>query len=93
MITGSILSKKLSAGLDALVMDVKVGSGAFMPTYDKSVELAESIVAVGNGAGTRTSALLTDMNESLCPAAGNALEVRGAIDYLTGKRVPRACMK
>ena len=52
MITGSILSKKLSAGLDALVMDVKVGSGAFMPTYEKSVELAESIVSVGNGAGT-----------------------------------------
>ena len=46
-------------------MDVKVGTGAFMPSYDKSVELAESIVAVGNGAGTRTSALLTEMNESL----------------------------
>ena len=88
MITGSILSKKLSAGLDALVMDVKVGSGAFMPTYDKSVELAESIVAVGNGAGTRTSALLTEMNESLGPVAGNALEVRLAMDYLTGRTRP-----
>jgi thymidine phosphorylase len=88
MITGSILSKKLSAGLDALVMDVKVGSGAFMPTYDKSVELAESIVAVGNGAGTRTSALLTEMNESLGPVAGNALEVRLAMDYLTGRSRP-----
>ncbi|MES2128360.1 MAG: thymidine phosphorylase [Pseudomonadota bacterium] len=88
MITGSILSKKLSAGLDALVMDVKVGSGAFMPTYDKSVELAESIVAVGNGAGTRTSALLTEMNESLGPVAGNALEVRLAMDYLSGKSRP-----
>jgi thymidine phosphorylase len=88
MITGSILSKKLSAGLDVLAMDVKVGSGAFMPTYDKSVELAESIVTVGNGAGTLTSALLTDMNESLSPWAGNALEVRGAIDYLTGKFRP-----
>ncbi|WGG49538.1 thymidine phosphorylase [Rugamonas sp. DEMB1] len=88
MITGSILSKKLSAGLDALVMDVKVGSGAFMPTYDKSVELAESIVAVGNGAGMHTSALLTDMNESLAPYAGNALEVRGAMDYLTGRSRP-----
>ncbi|MFM9436065.1 thymidine phosphorylase [Janthinobacterium sp. CG_23.3] len=88
MITGSILSKKLSAGLDALVMDVKVGSGAFMPTYDKSVELAESIVAVGNGAGMHTSALLTDMNESLAPAAGNALEVRCAMDYLTGRSRP-----
>lgn len=88
MITGSILSKKLAAGLDVLAMDVKVGSGAFMPTYEKSVELAESIVKVGNGAGTLTSALLTDMNESLSPWAGNALEVRGAIDYLTGKFRP-----
>jgi thymidine phosphorylase len=88
MITGSILSKKLSAGLDALVMDVKVGSGAFMPTYDKSVELAESIVAVGTGAGMPTSAILTDMNESLAPYAGNAIEVRGAIDYLTGRSRP-----
>ena len=88
MITGSILSKKLSAGLDALVMDVKVGSGAFMPSFEKSVELAESIVHVGNGAGTRTSAILTDMNESLCPVAGNALEVRQAMDYLTGVSRP-----
>ena len=88
MITGSILSKKLSAGLDALVMDVKVGTGAFMPTFDKSVELAESIVAVGNGAGTHTSALLTEMNESLGPVAGNALEVRLAMDYLTGRSRP-----
>jgi len=88
MITGSILSKKLSAGLDVLAMDVKAGSGAFMPTYDKSVELAESIVKVGNGAGMLTSALLTDMNESLAPAAGNAVEVRCAIDYLTGKARP-----
>jgi thymidine phosphorylase len=89
MITGSILSKKLAAGLDALVMDVKVGSGAFMPTYEKSVELADSIVQVGNGAGTRTSAILTGMNESLCPAAGNALEVSVAIDYLSGKSRPK----
>ncbi|MRV75249.1 thymidine phosphorylase [Duganella sp. FT92W] len=88
MITGSILSKKLSAGLQALVMDVKAGTGAFMPTYDKSVELAESIVKVGNGAGMMTSAILTDMNESLAPYAGNAVEVRGAIDYLTGKSRP-----
>jgi thymidine phosphorylase len=88
MITGSILSKKLSAGLDALVMDVKVGSGAFMPSYDKSVELAQSIVDVGNGAGTHTSAILTGMNESLGPAAGNGLEVRLAMDYLTGKSRP-----
>lgn len=84
LITGSILSKKLAAGLDALVMDVKVGSGAFMPTLDKSRELATSIVSVGNGAGMTTTALMTDMNQSLAPCAGNAVEVRCAIDYLTG---------
>ncbi len=88
MITASILAKKLSAGLDALVMDVKLGSGAFMPTADKSHELARSIVAVGNGAGMRTSALLTDMNQSLAPCAGNAIEMRCAIDYLSGKHRP-----
>ena len=88
LITASILSKKLSAGLDALVMDVKVGSGAFMPTYGKSVELAKSIVAVGNGAGMKTTALLTNMNEPLAPCAGNAIEVRCALDYLTGKSRP-----
>jgi thymidine phosphorylase len=87
LITSSILSKKLSAGLDGLVMDVKVGSGAFMPTLAGAMELATGIVAVGNGAGMRTSALLTDMNESLAPCAGNALEVRCAIAYLTGRGV------
>jgi thymidine phosphorylase len=88
LITASILSKKLAAGLDALVMDVKVGSGAFMPTPELSVELAKSIVEVGTGAGLRVSALLTDMNQSLAPCAGNAIEVRCAIDYLTGKSRP-----
>ncbi|MDN7908098.1 thymidine phosphorylase [Burkholderia diffusa] len=88
MITASILSKKLAAGLDALVMDVKVGSGAFMPTAEKSAELARSIVDVGNGAGMKTTAILTDMNQSLAPCAGNALEVACAIDYLTGKSRP-----
>lgn len=89
LITASILSKKLSAGLDALVMDVKTGSGAFMPTLEKSRALAESIVAVGEGAGMRTTALLTDMSEPLAPCAGNANEVRLAIDYLTGKSLPQ----
>jgi len=84
LITASILSKKLAAGLDALVMDVKAGSGAFMPTEAKSIELARSIVAVGGGAGVKTSALLTDMNEPLAPCAGNAIEVRCALDYLAG---------
>ena len=88
LITASILSKKLAAGLDALVMDVKAGSGAFMPTMEKSIELAKSIVEVGNGAGVKTSAIITDMNESLAPCAGNAIEVVCAIDYLTGKSRP-----
>lgn len=88
MITSSILSKKLSAGLDALVMDVKVGSGAFMPNLAASRELADSIVEVGNGAGLPTAALLTDMNEPLAPCAGNAIEVRCALDYLSGKYRP-----
>ncbi len=88
LITASILSKKLSAGLKALVMDVKVGSGAFMPTIEKSIELANSIVSVGNGAGMKTTALLTDMNEPLAPCAGNAIEVRCALDYLAGASRP-----
>lgn len=88
LITGSILSKKLAAGLDMLVMDVKTGSGAVMPTWDQSMALAQSIVAVGNGAGMKTAALLTDMNEPLAPCAGNAIEIRCAIDYLTGKSRP-----
>ncbi|KKD60735.1 thymidine phosphorylase [Grimontia sp. AD028] len=90
LITASILSKKLAAGLESLVMDVKVGSGAFMPTYEKSEELAKSIVAVANGAGTRTSSLLTDMNQVLASSAGNALEVKEAVQFLTGEyRNPR----
>ena len=90
MITGSILSKKLASGLEALVMDVKVGSGACMPTFEASEELAKSIVAVANGAGCRTSALLTDMNQVLASSAGNAVEVREAVRYLTGEyRNPR----
>jgi thymidine phosphorylase len=86
LITASILSKKLSAGLDSLVMDVKAGSGAFMPTMEKSLELAESIVEVANGAGCRTSALITDMNQVLASSAGNALEMREAVEYLLGKK-------
>ena len=85
LITASILSKKLAAGLGALILDVKSGSGAFMPTLDRSRELAESLVNVANGAGTKTAALITDMNEPLATAAGNALEIRNAVDFLTGK--------
>jgi thymidine phosphorylase len=86
LITASILSKKLAAGLDALVMDVKSGSGAFMPTFGKSVELARSIVDVANGAGCRTTALVTNMDQVLASSAGNAVEVREAVRYLLGDR-------
>ncbi|RPD99278.1 thymidine phosphorylase [Candidatus Pantoea deserta] len=90
LITASILAKKLAEGLDALVMDVKVGSGAFMPTFEASLDLAGAIVGVANGAGCTTTALLTDMNQVLASAAGNALEVREAVRFLTGaERNPR----
>ncbi|HWK43251.1 MAG TPA: thymidine phosphorylase [Stellaceae bacterium] len=85
LITASILSKKLAAGLDGLVMDVKVGSGAFMPTLALATELAESIATVAGGAGLPTTALITDMDQVLGTTAGNALEVVEAIDYLTGR--------
>ncbi|MDA5542993.1 MULTISPECIES: thymidine phosphorylase [Yersinia] len=90
LITASILAKKLAEGLDALVMDVKVGSGAFMPTYQLSEDLAKAIVGVANGAGCKTTALLTDMNQVLASSAGNAVEVREAVRFLTGEyRNPR----
>ncbi len=85
LITASILSKKLAAGLGALILDVKTGSGAFMPTLEKSRALADSLVSVANGAGLKTAALITDMNEPLASAAGNALEIRNAVDFLTGR--------
>jgi thymidine phosphorylase len=85
LITASILSKKLAAGLQGLAMDVKFGSGAFMPSYEAARDLALSLATVATGAGLPTTALLTDMNEPLAPVAGNALEVRHAIDYLTGR--------
>jgi thymidine phosphorylase len=85
LITASILSKKLAAGLGGLVMDVKTGSGAFMAETNEARALAESIVAVANGAGLRTVALITDMDAPLASSAGNALEVAYAVDYLTGR--------
>jgi thymidine phosphorylase len=84
LIVASILSKKLAAGLDALVMDVKAGSGAFLPDLDETRELAQAIVEVGGVHGLPTAALLTDMNEVLGRTAGNAVEVREAIDHMTG---------
>jgi thymidine phosphorylase len=90
LITASILSKKLAAGLHALVLDVKVGNGAFMPRLDDARALATSLVDVAAGAGLRAEALITDMNQVLGHSAGNALEVREAIDFLTGvEREPR----
>jgi thymidine phosphorylase len=90
LITASILSKKLAAGLSGLAMDVKYGAGAFMRRYDDARELAVGLASVATGAGLPTTALLTDMNEPLASSAGNALEVRYAIDYLTGaRREPR----
>lgn len=84
LITASILSKKLAAGLGGLVMDVKTGSGAFMPDFPRSRDLAESIAAVATGAGLPTVALVTAMDQPLGPVAGNALEVRIAIEHLEG---------
>ncbi len=90
LITASILSKKLAAGLNGLVMDVKTGSGAFMPTLKQSRALAESIVHVAQQAGLPTHALITDMDQPLASAAGNAVETLHAIEHLTGvKREPR----
>jgi thymidine phosphorylase len=90
LITASILSKKLAAGLQYLVMDVKCGSGAFMAKKKDAVTLANSLVKVANGAGLKTSALITDMDEPLASAAGNAVEIKNAVDYLTGAhRDPR----
>jgi thymidine phosphorylase len=90
LITASILSKKLSAGLAGLSMDVKTGSGAFMATREGSRALAKSLVSVAHGAGLPTNALITDMDAPLADAAGNAVEMRYAIDYLTGvRREPR----
>ncbi len=84
LITASILSKKLAAGLGSLVMDVKFGNGAFMNNFDDAKKLAQSITSVARSAGLPCHALLTDMNQPLASAAGNALEVVNAIEFLTG---------
>jgi thymidine phosphorylase len=85
LLVSSILSKKLAAGVDALVLDVKGGSGAFLPSPEATRELARTLVEVANGAGLRCAALLTDMNQCLGRTAGNALEMREAIDLLRGQ--------
>jgi thymidine phosphorylase len=86
LITASILSKKEAAGLDGLVMDVKTGSGAFLPDEADALDLARSIVEVAARGGLKAVARLTDMSEVLGDAAGNALEIGEAIDYLAGGR-------
>ncbi|NNU47195.1 thymidine phosphorylase [Rhizobium sp. WYCCWR 11279] len=86
LITASILSKKLAAGLETLVLDVKVGNGAFMADRDQAEILARSLVEVANGAGVKTSALITDMNQPLADSAGNAVEMRNCLDFLAGRK-------
>ncbi|MBA3911381.1 MAG: thymidine phosphorylase [Rhodobacter sp.] len=90
LITASILSKKLAAGLEALVLDVKCGSGAFMKTPERAEALARALVSTAQGAGCMTSALITDMSQPLATAAGNALEVIEVMETLTGTSVNTA---
>jgi thymidine phosphorylase len=85
LITASILSKKLAAGLEGLVLDVKCGSGAFMKTPNEAKELAQSLIDVSNGAGCPTTALITDMSQPLANAAGNALEITAVMKVLAGE--------
>ena len=86
LITASILSKKMAAGLDGLVMDVKTGTGAFMSTMDEALELSKSIIGTASSSGMPTHALITDMNENLGLTAGNALEVAESVEYLKNER-------
>ncbi|KWT88617.1 thymidine phosphorylase [Agrobacterium tumefaciens str. B6] len=87
LITASILSKKLAAGLQTLVLDVKVGNGAFMQSVEDARNLARALVDVANGAGLPTTALITDMNQPLGDAAGNAVEIVNCLDFLAGRKV------
>jgi thymidine phosphorylase len=86
LITASILAKKIAAGLQGLVMDVKVGSGAFMDTNERAHDLAQSIIGTAAKAGLKTHALITDMNEVLGTTAGNALEIEESVLYLRNER-------
>lgn len=84
LIASSIMSKKLASGADAIILDVKTGSGAFMVEYDDALHLAKEMVSIGNMAGKDTYAVITDMNEPLGYYAGNSLEVIEAIEFLKG---------
>lgn len=86
LITASILSKKLAAGLETLVLDVKIGSGAFMTSQEEAETLARSLVEVANGGGVKTSALITDMNQPLADAAGNVVELQNCLEFLRGNK-------
>ncbi|NBD30447.1 MAG: thymidine phosphorylase [Alphaproteobacteria bacterium] len=87
LITASILSKKLAAGLDGLVLDVKCGSGAFMKTRGEARRLGQALCQTATGAGTPTAAMLTDMSQPLAPALGNAVEVGVCMEVLAGNRI------
>jgi pyrimidine-nucleoside phosphorylase len=88
LIAGSIMSKKLAEGIDALVLDVKTGRGAFMPTYERAVELATTLVGIGTSFGKETVGFITDMNQPLGCMIGNWLEIVESVECLRGKNIP-----